>query len=176
MIGNWSTHRGLSLCPALCMLEAFASAVFSLTVSCFLLLCLLSFTWLLLSQSLGDNAPLWPHSWLLFTCPCLLIASFTIYYLRLLRENSICLICLFTPDRTMVRRPAPRLAAVGSSARFWSNSWKDGHVWHPRPPRQPQQQGCIQDNYLRKGLSITGFLFGKFYSVNSLSPFVFQSI
>lgn len=165
VIRNRGTPRGLSLHPALCMsvlgesLHLLCSPFHPLPlsspstlhpllhgVSCFpravacSALCGLSL----------------PPGCFLVQLPRLLSACLVTYSLQV-AQNSMGLICLFTPSHIMDCTPGRSLAAVGSSAHLWSDSWKGGHLLHPHSPCHPQKQGHDQDGYLRKGVGVPGF-------------------
>lgn len=134
-----------------------------------------------LPGAVAHNAPLWPHFCLLapyFTCVQLLhlLPPSLFTRCRVLTENLISLICLFTPGRRMDCRPARRLATTGQLPTFGLTA--GGIVMrntHGRP-HSPSSRAIIRGGYLRKGVSITGFLFDNFSFCFSLSSFVFKSI
>lgn len=145
---------------------------------CFLprILCLVS-----AFQELWPTTPLCgltSASWLLYTCVQLLqlLPPSLFTHCRALTENLIALICLFTPGRRMDCRPTHRLAAAGQLPTFGLTAGKIVmHNPHGHPDG-PSNRAIIRDGYLRKGVSIIGFLFDNFSFCFFLSSLVFKSI
>lgn len=134
--GTATLSCSLHVCPtgSLCDCFAFSHSFLLLFSSA---LCPLLYLVFCFPRALAYSAPRWPRFWLVasFPSPC----SFHICWLppsllphfRLLRGSLIGLLCHFTPSHMIDCRPGGNLAALGSSAHLWSNSWKDGPVWHP---------------------------------------------
>lgn len=153
------------------------------SVSHSVLFCFLSYFLYLVSafQELWLTTPhcgLTSASWLLFTCVHLLylLPQSLFTHCRVLTANWIALICLFTPGHMTDCRPAHRLAAAGQLPTFGLTARKLAtHNTHSHPD-SPSSGAVIRGGYLRKGMSITGFLFDNFSFCFSLSTSVFKSI
>lgn len=117
-------------------------------------------------------------SWLLFTCVHLLhlLPPSLFTHCRVLTANWIALICLFTWGHMTDCRLAHRLAATGQLPTFGLTARKIATCNTHSHPDSPNSGAVIRGGYLRKGMSITGFLFDNFSFCFSLSTSVFKSI
>lgn len=95
---------------------------------------------------------------------------------RALADYLIALICLFTPGHVVNCRPAHRLAATGHLPTFGLTAGRITMRNTHSHPDSPSSRAIIRDGYLRRGVSITGFLFDNFFICFSLSSFVFKCI